>query len=62
MKEEKLPKEEQIGYHKGAVNTLIAERNEMLRIINITEGLIKAHIKELEKLGIKIKNNEEKRY
>ena len=58
MPEEKLSKQEQIGYHKGAINTLLAERNELIRIAAITEDLIKAHIKELEKLGVKI--NEKK--
>ena len=51
---EKMNKEEQIGFHKGSINTLIAERNELLRIIQVTESLIQAHAKELEKLGIKI--------
>jgi len=32
----------------------MAERNELLRIINVTENLLNAHISELEKLGVKI--------
>ncbi|MDO8508596.1 MAG: hypothetical protein Q7S27_02830 [Nanoarchaeota archaeon] len=52
---EKISKDEEIGYHKGAINTLIAERNELLKIASITESLISAHVKELEKLGVKIK-------
>lgn len=47
-------KEEQIGYHKGSINTLFAERNELLKIVQITESLISAHVKELEKLGVKL--------
>jgi len=47
-------KDELIGYHKGALNTLIAERNELLRIAQITEQLIRAHAKELENLGVKL--------
>lgn len=47
-------KEELIGYHKGALNTLLAERNELIRIVQLTEQLIQAHIKELETLGIKL--------
>ena len=50
----KISKDEQIGYHKGSLNTLAAERNELFKIIQITESLIQAHIKELEKLGVKI--------
>lgn len=49
-----MSKEEQIGFHKGSINTLMAERNELLRIINVTEALANAHIKELEKLGVKL--------
>jgi hypothetical protein len=47
-----LSKDEQIGYHKGAISTLVAERNELLRLVAITEQLVQAHVKELEKLGI----------
>jgi len=49
-----MSKDEQIGFHKGSLNTLMAERNEMIRIIQVTEGLMQAHLKELEKLGVKI--------
>ena len=61
MAGQKMSKQEQIGYHKGSINTLAAERNELIKIINITESLIKAHAKELEKLGIKLKQPEEKK-
>jgi len=54
MVEEKMSKQEQIGYHKGSINTLVAERNELLRIVSVTESLIQAHAKELEKLGVKL--------
>jgi hypothetical protein len=47
-------KEEQIGYHKGAIQTLVNERNELIRIAQLTESLIKAHLEELRKLGINI--------
>lgn len=51
---EKESKEELMGYHKGALNTLVAERAELIRIVGVTESLIQAHLKELEKLGVKI--------
>ena len=55
MKEEpKMSKEEMTGFHKGSINTLMAERNELLKIVEITENLINAHVKELEKLGVKL--------
>jgi len=53
-KETKMSKEEQIGFHKGAIQTLINERNELVRIINVTESLLKAHLEELKKLGINL--------
>jgi hypothetical protein len=50
----KTSKDEQIGYHKGALNTLVAERSELFRLVQITESLIQAHAKELENLGVKL--------
>ena len=56
-----MSKEEQIGFHKGSINTLVAERNELVRIVGVTENLINAHVGELEKLGIKISKEEPKK-
>lgn len=53
-KQPEMSKEEQIGYHKGSISTLIAERSELVRMVQITESLIQAHAKELEKLGVKV--------
>ena len=50
-----MPKEEITGFHKGSIQTLINERNELVKIIQITEALIKAHVEELKKLGVEIK-------
>ncbi len=50
-------KEEKIGYHKGSINTLIAERTELLRLVQITESLIEAHAKELQTLGVKLQDS-----
>ena len=46
--------DEEIGYHKGALMTLAKERTEFIRLLQIVEQLIKAHIKELKKLGVDI--------
>jgi hypothetical protein len=59
-KQEEMNKDEQIGFHKGAVNTLVAERNELIRLAQITESLLKAHLKALEELGVKIEQRKEK--
>jgi hypothetical protein len=52
-----MSKEESVGFHKGSINTLMAERNELLKIVQVTEQLLNAHIKELEKLGVKLQQN-----
>ncbi len=45
-------KEEQIGFHKGALTTLAKEREEMLKILTIVEQLMQMHIKALKDLGV----------
>lgn len=55
---EKMSKEEEIGYHKGSVNTLINERNELLRLIQIVESLLQSHVKRLEELGVRVNNKQ----
>jgi len=64
-KEEKknveMPREMEIGFHQGSLNTLINERNEIIRLIQQIEGVMQAHIKRLEELGVKIKVNSEKK-
>ncbi len=61
-KEKKLQisKEMEIGFHQGALNTLINERNEMIKIIQQIEQVMQAHMKRLEELGVKIKTSERK--
>ena len=44
--------EEEIGFHKGALTTLLKERQEFVRMINIIDALLKAHSEALQKLGI----------
>lgn len=63
-KEDKKPevsKEMEIGFHQGALNTLINERNEMIRMIQQIEQVMQAHMKRLEELGVKIKTSAEKK-
>ena len=45
-------KDEQIGFHKGALATLAKEREEMIKILNIVEQLMQMHVKGLKELGI----------
>ena len=60
-KEQNVNKDELIGYHKGSLNTLVAERNELLRIVQVTESLMQAHLKSLQELGVKIETSSEKK-
>jgi len=46
--------QEEIGFHKGALNTLVAERNELVKMIGNIEAIMQAHLKRLEELGVKI--------
>ena len=54
-----MSKEEQIGYHKGAITTLVNERNELVKIATLTQNLIKAHLEELKKLGVNLEEQKE---
>ena len=45
-------KDEQIGFHKGALATLAKEREEMMKILQIVEQLMQMHIKGLKDLGV----------
>lgn len=58
-----LPKDVEIGFHQGSLNTLLNERNELVKLIQHTQRLIEAHIKRLEELGVKVqtKKAEEKK-
>ena len=52
MAKNEQSKDEQVGFHKGALATLAKEREELLRILNIVEQLMQMHIKELKNLGV----------
>ena len=49
-----MSQEEEIGFHKGALNTLANERNELFKMLQNVETIMQAHIKRLEELGVKI--------
>jgi hypothetical protein len=52
-----MSQEMEVGFHQGALNTLINERNELLKMVQITEQLMQSHAKRLEELGVKINFN-----
>lgn len=45
-------KDEQIGFHKGALTTLAKEHQELIRMVQITEQLMQAHMNGLKELGV----------
>ena len=47
-----MNKQEQIGFHKGSVSTLVKEREELVKMITIVEQLIKMHVRALKGLGV----------
>lgn len=59
-----MPKEssrdEQVGFHKGALTTLAKEREEMLKILSIVEQLMQMHIKGLQELGVDLQKEAQK--
>jgi len=50
-----MTKEEEVGFHKGALNTLVAERNELAKMIGNVEAIVQAHVNRLKELGVDIK-------
>jgi hypothetical protein len=53
-----MPKEMEIGFHQGALNTLINERNSFISTIRQIESVMQAHLKRLEELGVKVRKND----
>ena len=53
-------KDEQIGFHKGALTTLAKEREEMMKILSIVEQLMQMHIKRLQELGVDLQQEAQK--
>jgi len=45
---------EEIGFHKGCLNTLMGERNELVKMIQTVETIMQAHLKKLQEMGVKI--------
>ena len=54
-----MPKEMEIGFHQGALNTLAAERNELIKVIQNVEKIMQMHVQRLEELGIKFEKKKE---
>ena len=61
MAKKKANKDEQIGFHKGALTTLAKEREEFSRIIGIVEQLMQMHLKALKDMGVDLAKQAKKR-
>ena len=59
MAEKEASKDEQVGFHKGALSTLVKERQEMYKILQIVEQLMQMHIKGLKDLGVDLEKEAE---
>lgn len=53
-------KDEQIGFHKGSITTLIKERQELIKLIQVTEQLIQLHAQALKELGVDLEKEQKK--
>ncbi len=58
-KSPQMSKEMEVGFHQGTLNTLVAERNELVKLIQNIEMIMQAHLKRLEELGVKIQQKKE---
>lgn len=45
-----MSRDEEIGFHKGTLNTLVSERTELVKIIGNVEAIMQAHLKRLKEL------------
>jgi len=52
-------KDEQVGFHKGALSTLSKERAELSRILQIIEQLMQMHVAALNDLGVDLRKEVE---
>ena len=50
--EQNVSKDEQVGFHKGALSTLAKERQELVKLTGIVEQLMQMHVKALQDLGV----------
>lgn len=49
-----MAKDEEIGFHKGAISTLLKERQQLIQMVQVVDALLKAHSDALQKLGVSL--------
>lgn len=47
-------KEEQIAFHRGALNSLAGEQQELVKMLQSVQNIAQAHIKALKDLGVDV--------
>lgn len=55
-----MPKEVEIGFHNGALQTLNGERAALIEMIQHVEARMQAHVKRMQELGVEFKQAEKK--
>ena len=56
MVEQNTSKDEQVGFHKGALSTLAKERQELMKLVGIVEQLMQMHVSALKELGVDLQD------
>lgn len=51
-----MSEEKQIGFHQGALTTLIKEKEALMNMLNVVDQLINMHSKGLSELGVDVQN------
>lgn len=51
---------EKVGFHKGCLTTLAKEREELAKLVGITEQLMGLHLKALKDMGIDLEKEAQK--
>jgi hypothetical protein len=51
---EEMNRNEKIGFHKGAIDTLLKERQELLKMASIVTKILEMHVAGLKEMGIDI--------
>lgn len=51
---ENMNKDEQIGFHKGSLTTLLKEKEALVNMLNVVDQLIQMHSRGLQDLGVDV--------
>lgn len=52
--------DEKLGYHKGALKSLVNERMELARLLQIVNSLVEKHVEALDEMGVDVEEFLEK--